>query len=84
MKSLKVLFFGLAFLATVLAASADDKSSGQHWYQVVVKQPGYYCFVGTSTLAESDLAAALFKADGFIKLDNLLYRDNNGKYKDWH
>jgi hypothetical protein len=85
MKTLRVLFVGLAMLATVFTASAgDDKSSGQHWYQVVVAQPGYYAFVGSSALSESDLAAALSKEDGFIKLDHLLYRDNTGKYKDWH
>ena len=83
MKTLKALFVSLALLATVLTTSADDKSSGLHWYQLVVAQP-YTAFVGTSKLSESELAAALSKGDGFIELDNLLYQDNNAKYKDWH
>jgi hypothetical protein len=88
MKSLKALFVSLTLLATVLAASAgDDNSSAQHWYQVVVSfgssQPDY-TFVGTSPLDESGFAEALSKEESFIKLDNLLYRYNNGRYEDWH
>jgi hypothetical protein len=87
MKSWKALFVGLTLLTTVLAASAgDDNSSDQHWYQVVVSygssQPDY-TFVGTSTLDEADFAGALSKEESFIKLDNLLYRYNNGRYEDW-
>ena len=86
MKSLKVLFICLAQLALVLAASADDdKSPSKHWYQVTVNYPtSIYVFVGTSSLADSDFAMAVSKGDKFIELDNLLYRDQVGKYKDWH
>jgi hypothetical protein len=78
----------LTLLAAVLAASAgDDNSSNQHWYQVVVSfgssQPDY-TFVGTSPLDESSFAEALSKEESFIKLDNLLYRYNSGRYEDWH
>jgi len=83
MKVLKALFVSLVLLATVLTTSADDKSSGQHWYQVTIAQP-YNAFVGTSKLSETELAAALSKGDGIIELDNLLYQDQTGKYKDWH
>jgi hypothetical protein len=88
MKSLKAFLAGLMLLATVFAASAgDDNSSGQHWYQVVVSfgssQPTY-TFVGTSTLDETDFAGTLSREESFIKLDNLLYRYNNGRYEDWH
>src|SRR5271170_17289 len=83
MKTLKALFVSIAFLATVLAVSADDKVTDLHWYQVTIAQP-YNAFVGTSKLSESELAATLSKRDGVIELDNLLYEDQNGKYKDWH
>ncbi len=88
MKLLKALFFSLTLLATAVAASAgDDNSPDRHWYQVVVSfgssQPTY-TFTGTSTLNESDFAGTLAREEGFIKLDNLLYRYNNGRYEDWH
>jgi hypothetical protein len=88
MKILKALFASLMLLTTVLAASASDgNASDQHWYQVVVSfgssQP-YYTFVGTSPLDEPSFAEALSREESFIKLDNLLYRYNNGRYEDWH
>jgi hypothetical protein len=84
-KSLKGLLFGMALMTTILAASAaDEKSTGVHWYQVAISQPRYYAFVGTSTMSEADLTALMAREDGFIKLENLVYRDNNGKYKSWH
>jgi hypothetical protein len=88
MKSLKALFVGLALLATGYGASAgDDSSSDLHWYQVVVSfgsSEPVYTFVGTSALSETDFAGALSREESFIKLDNLLYRYNNGRYEDWH
>ena len=83
MKTLKVIFLSLALAAATLTVSADDKSSNVHWYQVTLGQP-YYAFVGSSTLSEVEMEAKLAKQDGFVQLTNLLYRDNNGKFKDWH
>ncbi|MGC9942862.1 MAG: hypothetical protein ABSE48_13600 [Verrucomicrobiota bacterium] len=88
MKSLKALFVALTLLATGYEAFAgDDNSSAQHWYQVVVtfgSSEPVFTFVGTSALNETDFAGALSREESFIKLDNLLYRYNNGRYEDWH
>lgn len=85
MKLLKILAVYLGLLAVLFSAQADDlKSSVTHWYQVTISQQGYnYQMTCTSTLAEADFIATLSKGDGFIVLDNLLYRDNTGKYKSW-
>jgi hypothetical protein len=84
MKFIKVLLIALGLLTVILTFSlADDKLSDQNWYSVAITEPNLYTFIGTSTLKESELAAIVSKGEGFIKMENLLYRDNNGKYKDW-
>lgn len=88
MKRFKIFLISLALVAWVWAATAgDDTASDLHWYQVVVSfgsSEPVYTYVGTSPLSEEQFAGALAREESFIKLDNLLYRYNNGRYEDWH
>jgi hypothetical protein len=84
MKSLKIFLAGLALMMCVRAVCADDaKPAGPYWYQVTIHDPTY-TYQGTSPLADAEFLDAISKGDKFIKVDGLLYRDNSGKYKDWH
>jgi hypothetical protein len=56
-----------------------------HWYALRVIYGGQtQSFIGTSPLDEDEFASALAKDDCFIKLENLIVKDQTGIYKSYN
>jgi hypothetical protein len=84
MKLLKALVVVLALCVVAFVAFAEEgKAKEQHWYEVDIMRPTYYGYICTLPYAETELKEILAKTNDFVLLDNLVYRDQSGKYKEW-
>lgn len=71
------------FLTAAMGSFSEEKKAERHWYlfQIQTGSTTYQCF-GSSVLGEKEMAKQLVGTD-YIALDDLVYRDNQGKIKAW-
>ena len=64
-------------------ARGEEKKTERHWYmmQIQTGSTTYQCF-GSSLLDEKEMTKQLNGTE-YVVLDDLVYRDNEGKIKSW-